>query len=68
MPELLPALSRRERAILVHLALDRSTAWIARELGLSPKTVRNYTASMYAKLQVGDRAAAVAIARDIGLV
>lgn len=39
----------------------------ATPLGLTPKTVRNYLASITAKLGVRDRTAAVVLARDRGL-
>ena len=34
---------------------------------LSPKTIRNYTSNIFAKLQVADRAGAILKARDAGL-
>ena len=40
---------------------------IARRLALSEKTVRNHVSAITVKLQVRDRAAAVAKARDAGL-
>ena len=40
---------------------------IARRLYLSDKTVRNYVSTLFTKLGVSDRAAAVAKARDAGL-
>jgi DNA-binding NarL/FixJ family response regulator len=40
---------------------------IARRLVLSEKTVRNHVAAILLKLEVADRAAAVAKARDAGL-
>lgn len=39
----------------------------AERLSLSPKTVRNYVSSIFAKLQVADRAQAVLRARDAGM-
>jgi DNA-binding NarL/FixJ family response regulator len=36
-------------------------------LVLSPRTVRNYVSSIFAKLQVADRAHAIIRARDAGL-
>ena len=43
-----------------------STADIAARLGLSDKTVRNYTSAVLTKLQARDRAALVALAREAG--
>jgi len=40
---------------------------IATRLGLSPKTVANHLSSIFAKLQVADRAQAILRARDAGL-
>ena len=64
---ILPMLTPREREILAAIALGRSTTAIARELGVAPKTVRNYIANLYTKLQVHDRDGATAVARDAGL-
>ena len=40
---------------------------IARQLYLSPKTVRNHVSNIFTKLQVADRAQAIIKARDAGL-
>ena len=66
-PHPFPALTTRERDILDQLAEGRSNADIAETLVLSEKTVRNNVTAVFAKLQVTDRAAAVAVARDAGL-
>lgn len=63
----LPELSDREREVLRLAAEGRANADIARRLFLSEKTVRNHVSSIFAKLGVTDRAAAVARARDAGL-
>jgi DNA-binding NarL/FixJ family response regulator len=65
--ELFPALTEREREILVLLARGHSNAEIARELTISSKTVSNYVASICAKLQAADRTEAILHARDAGL-
>jgi LuxR family maltose regulon positive regulatory protein len=60
-------LSRRELAILRMLAGDLSEGDIARELYLSHNTVHSHTKSIYRKLGVSSRSAAVARARELGL-
>jgi len=65
---LFPELTDRETAVLTALARGLDPDEAAAALGLSGKTVRNYVASITAKLGVRDRAAAVLAARDRGLV
>lgn len=65
--EAFPGLTPRERHVLGLLADGRRTSEIARELFLSPKTVSNNLTAIFAKLQVGDRAAAMIVARQGGL-
>lgn len=60
-------LSERETEILALIADGRSNADIARVLFLSDKTVRNHITSVFSKIGVTDRAAAIARAREIGL-
>ncbi|MGY1734791.1 response regulator [Geodermatophilus sp. SYSU D00684] len=62
-----PELTGREREVLELLAAGLPTGQIARRLSLSDKTVRNHVSAVLTKLQVPDRAAAVARARDAGL-
>ena len=62
-----PELTDRERDILDLLAAGRRTAAIADDLHLSPKTVSNHLTSVFAKLEVADRAAAIIRARERGL-
>ncbi|GAA2229209.1 response regulator transcription factor [Herbiconiux moechotypicola] len=64
--EVFPQLTPREREILDLLAAGRSNAQIASALFLAPKTVRNNTSNIFAKLQVADRAEAIVRARDSG--
>lgn len=67
LPGPFPDLTSRERDILMLMAAGANNAAIAARLGLSEKTVRNNVSNVFAKLQVTDRAAAVAKARDAGL-
>jgi DNA-binding NarL/FixJ family response regulator len=62
-----PELTDREREVLDLVARGFTNAEIARRLVVSDKTVRNHVSNVFAKLHVGDRAAAVARARDAGL-
>ena len=62
-----PELTDREREILELMAQGRRNAEIAQRLVLSPRTVRNYVSSIFAKLQVADRAHAIIRAREAGL-
>lgn len=64
---LFPELTDREREILAMIASGRSNAAIADQLVLSLKTVRNHVSNIFNKLQVADRAAAIARAKDAGL-
>jgi DNA-binding NarL/FixJ family response regulator len=65
--QLFPELSHREREVLDLIAGGASNAEIAGRLYLSPKTVRNHISSIFAKLQVADRAQAIVRARSGGL-
>ncbi|WP_352243430.1 response regulator transcription factor [Lentzea sp. NBRC 105346] len=62
-----PELTPRERDVLDLIATGCGNHDIARRLALSDKTVRNHVSTIIFKLQVRDRAAAVAKARDAGL-
>ncbi|MFD7817216.1 response regulator [Streptomyces sp. NPDC059785] len=62
-----PELTEREREVLDLVALGCGNHQIARRLTLAEKTVRNHVSAILYKLQVSDRAAAVARARDAGL-
>lgn len=59
-------LTGREREILHLLASGQSTASIAAQLYLAPKTVSNALTSIFAKLQVDGRAEAIVVAREHG--
>jgi DNA-binding NarL/FixJ family response regulator len=60
-------LTVRENEILDLLASGMSNLAIGRRLCLAPKTVSNHVSNIFAKLGVGDRAAAIGLARDAGL-
>lgn len=62
-----PGLTEREREVLEQVAAGKGNAVIARDLMITLKTVRNHVSNIFTKLQVGDRAAAIAKARDAGL-
>ena len=65
--EAFPQLTERERVVLGRIAEGLDNAQIARELGLSIKTVRNHASNIFTKLQVAHRAQAIIVARDAGL-
>ncbi|GII58427.1 DNA-binding response regulator [Planotetraspora thailandica] len=62
-----PELTGREREVLDLIAAGHANAVIARRLVISPKTVSNHISSIFAKLQVADRAEAIVRARQAGL-
>jgi DNA-binding NarL/FixJ family response regulator len=62
-----PQLTPREREVLELVAQGRRNAAVASALGLAPKTVANHLSSIFIKLQVTDRSAAIVRARDEGL-
>lgn len=66
-PEAFPHLTERERQVLDLIAAGRSNPAIARDLGLTLKTVRNYVSIVLTKLHVSDRSQAIVRARDAGL-
>lgn len=61
-------LSGREQQVLEKLSQGHSNKAIAQLLQLSPKTVGTYVESLYRKLEVSSRAAAVLRAMDRGLL
>ena len=63
-----PVLSPREREVLELIAEGLSAPAIARRLHVSPATVKTHLQSLYEKLRVSDRAAAVASAMRNGLL
>ncbi|MCE7002212.1 LuxR C-terminal-related transcriptional regulator [Kibdelosporangium philippinense] len=61
-------LTRRERAVLTRLPSLWSLDEIASDLALSVNTVKTHVRSVYAKLGVRSRRAAVVAARELGLI
>jgi LuxR family maltose regulon positive regulatory protein len=60
-------LSPREREILKHMRCHETAGAIARSLNVSVNTVRKQLVSLYAKLEVHDRVAALEAAERLGL-
>ena len=67
-PEALADLTPRELEVLRLLARGSSNAEIARELVLGDATVKTHVARIFAKLDLHDRAQAVVLAYETGLV
>ena len=61
-------LSEREREILALIGAGRSNTEIADQLVISMATVKTHVRHVFAKLDLRDRAQAVVVARDAGLV
>lgn len=59
-------LTPREREVLERVARGLANEAIARQLHLTPKTVRNYVSRIYDKLGVPTRARAIVLAREAG--
>lgn len=53
---------------LALMAAGRSNKEIARQLDLSPNTVKTHAARLFEKLGAGRRTAAVRATRDLGLI
>jgi DNA-binding NarL/FixJ family response regulator len=63
-----PTLTTREREVLEEIATGATNREIGERLYLSPHTIKEHTSSIYRKLGVRNRAAAVKRAQRIGLV
>ncbi|MFD0740230.1 LuxR C-terminal-related transcriptional regulator [Lysobacter koreensis] len=61
-------LTERECEILELLASGQSTKELAKQLGISPNTVKTHVARVYEKLQVQRRIHAIDKARQLGLI
>ena len=68
IPAALASLTERELEVLRQLARGRSNAEIAGELYLSEATVKSHVTRVFAKLSLRDRAQAVVMAYECGLV
>jgi DNA-binding NarL/FixJ family response regulator len=62
-----PDLTDREREVLVLIARGKNNQEIADQLHISGKTVSNHISTIFNKLQVADRAQAIAKAHGVGL-
>jgi DNA-binding NarL/FixJ family response regulator len=62
-----PDLTPREHEVLEQLARGMDNHSIGRRLGINEKTIRNHVSSIFTKLQVADRSAAIVKAREAGL-
>jgi DNA-binding CsgD family transcriptional regulator len=62
------ALSPRERSILELIGQGQSNKEIARQLHISPETVKSHVKNIFSKLGVERRAQAIYQAKDLGLV
>ncbi len=60
-------LSERERQVLARISRGMANDEIAVELDITPRTVRNHLANIYAKIDVHSRAEAVVWARERGI-
>ncbi len=60
--------TRREHMVLMALAKGHSNKQIARDLGISPNTVKTHIANLYTKLKVSGRMNAVSAARDLRIL
>jgi len=67
-PVLVEPLSERELQVLRLLSTHLSSREMARELVISPHTVRSHIKSIYSKLNVHRRADAVERAEELGLL
>jgi len=67
-PPAMAQLTAREQDVFQLLGRGRSNAEIAVELYLSESTVKTYVANLFGKLQLHDRAPAVVLAYESGLI
>lgn len=63
-----PSLSARELEVLRHLGRGLSSSDLGRVLGISSETVKSHIKSIFQKLEVADRAEAIARGYELGLL
>ena len=68
VPTLYEQPTERERAVVRYLASRLTVPEIARELGISPNTLKSHITALYRKLGVNSRKEAVAEARRLGVI
>jgi DNA-binding NarL/FixJ family response regulator len=68
LPPSLSKLTPREREVLRHLGRGLSNTELAAELGLGESTIKTHVAHIFAKLNLRDRAQAVVLAYESGVV
>lgn len=61
-------ISPREEDVLALLAKGKTNKEMARDLGVSPNTVKTHVSKLYEKLGVANRTEAAAKARDLNLI
>lgn len=61
-------ISQRECDVLEQLAQGHANKVIARELGISPNTVKTHVARLFEKLEASNRTEAIAKARELRLL
>jgi DNA-binding CsgD family transcriptional regulator len=61
-------ITHREHAVLTQLAKGSSNKQIARDLGISPNTVKTHIANVYTKLKVSGRMQAVSAAQELRIL
>lgn len=66
--EALALLTTREREILVLIAQGNSNRQVAKELGISEKTVKNHLSAVFAKIGASDRTQAVVMGIRCGFI
>jgi DNA-binding NarL/FixJ family response regulator len=64
----IPQISPRENEVLMFLSQGLSNKEIAKNLGLSPDTVKDHLERLYGKLEATDRIAALNKAKELGFI